>query len=66
MRSFEQLIINFSIFVNALFLNFQNVCFFAVSDDIKNATKLLQNEVNKKYKVSFPGEGEASDPGIGP
>ena len=50
--------------MSTLFLNFQNVCFFAVSDDIRNATKLLQNEVNKKYKVSFPGDGEVSDPGI--
>ena len=64
MRSFELLIINFSICVNALFLNFQNVCFFAVSDDIRNATNLLQKEVNKKYKLSFPGDGEVSDPGI--
>ena len=50
--------------INSLIIHFQNVCFFAVSDDIKNATQLLQNEVNKKYKVSFPGDGEVSDPGI--
>ena len=42
----------------------QNVCFFAVSDDIIKAKKLLQSQTNEKYKVSFPGDGEATKPGF--
>ena len=45
-------------------LDIQNVCFFAVSDDIIKAKKLLQSPTNEKYKVSFPGDGEATKPGF--
>ena len=35
-----------------------------MSDDIVKAKQLLQSQTNEKYKVSFPGDGEISKPGI--
>ena len=44
-------------------MTFQNVCFFAVSDDVEKATSTLLTPDNQKFKIHFPGNSAMAKPG---
>ena len=43
--------------------NFQNVLFYALSDDIKTAREKLLLKENIRFDIVFPGDGDISSPG---
>ena len=44
-------------------LKFQNVLFYALSDDIESARGKLLTEKNNEFDIVFPGDGDISSPG---
>ena len=44
-------------------LKFQNVLFYALSDDIKGAKAKLLIEKNNRFDIVFPGDGDITSPG---
>ena len=49
---------------NFLFGTFQNVLFYALSDDIQSAKEKLLLEENNSLDIVFPGIGNTSSPGM--
>ena len=47
-----------------LFGTFQNVLFYALSDDIQSAKEKLLLEENNSLDIVFPGIGNTSSPGM--
>ena len=50
-------------FVTIIISNFQNVLFYALSDDIKTAREKLLLTENMRFDIVFPGNGDVSSPG---
>ena len=42
---------------------FQNVLFYAISDDIQSAKKKLLIKENENFDIVFPGDGDIGSPG---
>ena len=49
---------------NMILFMFQNVLFYALSDDIRSAKKKLLIKENEKFDIVFPGDGDIGSPGM--